>query len=136
MKHDYWHLHRCLRLQGSGDDDALPFEAGQMVMGNVVSMREPVWRAAVATAHRLGVPDVFRTWTWDHPLPPSAAASTLPSLTAALATLDATGEVTFPPDLAEDLRPSSSAVRTAVYALRELLALAVDHKTAVETWTD
>lgn len=137
MKYDYWHIHRYLRLQGSDEDDVLPFEAEPMVVGNVVSMREPVWQAAVATARQLGVADMFRSWNRGQPLSPSVAASTLPSLTAAIAKLDdEPGAVTFPPDLAEDLLPDASAVRTALYALRELLKLAVDRRTAVETWAD
>ncbi|WP_437316197.1 hypothetical protein [Sorangium sp. So ce385] len=134
--YDYWHIHRYLQLQGSNDDDVLPFEAGPMVMGNVVSMREPVWRAAVATARQLGVPDVFASWRRGEPLPPSVAASALPSLTAAVEKLGERGDVFFPPDLAEDMLPSAAAVHTALRALCELFKLAIEQKRAVETWAD
>src|SRR4051812_10519703 len=136
MKFDYWHIHRYVQLQGSSDDDVLPFEAGQMVMGNVLSMREPVWRAAVATARQLGVGNVFESWGRGKPLTPAAAAKCLVTLRAAIDKLDETGDITLPLDLAEDVLPSPAAVRTALHGLRELFELAVDRNVAVETWSD
>jgi len=136
MKFDYWHIHRYLQLQGSNDDDVLPFEAGQMVMGNVLSMREPVWRAAVATARQLGVDNVFESWGRGRPLMPAVVVRCLAPLRAAIDKLDETGDITLPPDLSDDVLPSPSAVRMALHGLRELFALAVDRNVAVETWSD
>jgi hypothetical protein len=136
MKFDYWHIHRYLQLQGSHDDDVLPFEAGQMVMGNVLSMREPVWRTAVATARQLGVDNVFESWGRGRPLTPAVAARCLAALRAVIDKLDETGDITPAPDLADDLLPSPAAVRTALHGLRELFALAVDRNVPVETWSD
>jgi hypothetical protein len=136
MKLDYWHIHRYLQLQGSSDDDVLPFAAGEMVMGNLLSMREPVWRTAVATARQLGVENVFESWGRGRPLTPAIAARCLATLRAAVESLDATGEITPAPDLADDLLPSAAAVRTALHGLRELFALAVARNVPVETWSD
>lgn len=136
MKFDYWHIHRYVQLHGSSDDDVLPFEAGSMVMGNVLSMREPVWRTAVATARGLGVENVFESWGRDRPLVPAIAARCLAPLRAAIDKLDETGAITPAPDLADDLLPSPAAVRTALHGLRELFALAVERNVPVETWSD
>lgn len=136
MKFDYWHLDRYLDLAGTTDDDVLPFVAGEMVMGNVVCMREPVWRTAVATARHYGVPDIFDTWNRDRLLSPAIAARTLPAVGAAIDRLDETSVVFFPDELVEDILPSESAVRDALRALRELFKLAVDRNVAVETWAN
>ena len=136
MKFDYWHLQRYVRLHGSREGDELPFEAGSMVMGSVLSMREPVWQTAVATARQLGVDNVFESWERNRPLMPAVAAKCIAQLRAAIDKIDETGEITPAPDLADDLLPSPAGVRTALHGLRELFAVAVDRNVAIETWVD
>lgn len=139
MKFEYWHLHRNLRLQGSQEEDVLPFEAGSMVMGDVLGMREPVWQTAITTARQLGVDNVFEGWKWDRPLRPEVAAKCIAQLGAAIDKIDATGEITLAPDLADgpdDRVPSTEAVHTALHGLRQLFALAVDRNVPIETWVD
>jgi hypothetical protein len=136
MKFDYWHLQRYLRLQGSRDGDELPFEAGSMVMGNVLSMREPVWQTAVATARGLGVDNVFESWGRNRSLMPAVAAKCIAQLRVAIDKIDETGEITPAPDLADDLLPSLEGVRTALHGLLALFAVAVARNVPVETWVD
>jgi hypothetical protein len=117
------------------DGDELPFEAGAIVMGNVSSMREPVWQM-VATARALGVDDVFESGGRNRPLMPVVAATCIAQLRAAIDKIAETREITPAPDLTGDLVPSPAGVRTALHGLRELFAIAVDRNALVETGVD
>lgn len=136
MASDYWHLVRFFRLVGAGDDDTLPFGAPPLVIGPLVTMREPVWRSARATLVAHGTPDVFDSWVWDKPLQPSAAARLLHNLDQLIADVESTGVVLYSDDLAEDDRPHPRRVIAAIQALRNLLVEAVSRSSDVETWVN
>lgn len=133
MGYDYWHIRRVLRLLGTTEDDVLPL-APSIVVANVVRIPEPVWKAAVATALDHGVPDVFGTWKRDEPLPIAQAARALPALRAAADAVSRTLAVRFPEELSRDDLPVVEDVITVLCATRDLFALAVQQRRAIELW--
>jgi hypothetical protein len=136
VRYDYWHLRRYLRLEDSGSEDTLPFGEPPVVIDNIVTVREPVWRAAVSTALEHGVPNIFDRWRWQHPLPVELAAELLPSIQRALDRAEKTRTIVYPDDLSDDAFPHPDAVLTVLRAVRDLLSLGIERDRAVETWTD
>jgi hypothetical protein len=135
MHLDYWHIRRYLTLEGTSEEP-LPYGAPPLVVGSVVSLPEPVWRTAVATVVAHGASSVFAGWKWRSPLSTNAAASLLGSLQSTISSVEEARTLTYPNDLGEDDQPDVDTVLTALGAIRDLLALAVQQDKAVVTWND
>jgi hypothetical protein len=136
MKLDFSHIQRYLRLQGTTETDVLPFGLPPLVIGNVVTISEPVWKTVVATLLNLGSPDLFSNWRWQRPLIPSRAQVLLTAVEQAVSTVENTACIVYPDSLADETRPESARVLSALFAVRDLLHLAVSRGQAVETWAE
>jgi hypothetical protein len=136
MRLDYWHIRRYARVQGMTPGESLPFGGPPFVIGGVVSLPEPVWRTAVATAVEHGAPSIFAEWTWQSALSTELAASLLQSLRTIIIDLKKTKDITHPDDLTEEDPVDVDTVLTALQVIYDLLALAVQRGYAVETWSE
>jgi hypothetical protein len=133
---DYWHQWRQLRLQGTVDDDVLPFAREPFVIANVVRAPQPLWRSGVASLVERGVPEVFEEWSWHRPLPVERARELSPAVERAVAELRESRAVTHPSGIPAGTEPDIDAVLTLLAAVRDLLRLAVADGRAVETWVE
>jgi hypothetical protein len=131
VKYDYWHLNRLFAIEGA-EGQALPFGGPPTVYGDVVVLAEPVWRAAMATATRHGVPSVFEL------LPPRgglAVADAQAWTAAAQQLLTGTSyPVAYPEELDDTSLPDEAAVRSALNVIRQLLEHAASQGRRVVTW--
>lgn len=136
MYYDYWHLRRQLRLQGSGPEDFLPFGAPPIVIGDVVSFPEPIWRTATTTAVKRGAPQVFASWRWESPLSTSDANRLLISLRSLMTDVQRERIILHPQDTSEADQPDVDSVLIALDAIEKLLSLAIEQNCAIETWVE
>ncbi|GAA2978266.1 hypothetical protein [Actinokineospora diospyrosa] len=134
MGFDNWHIERYLRVRGY--DQPLPFGAPPVVLGEVVTAPEPVWRALVATATAHGAPPVFADWDFDHPLSAAHAAELGPALGRVRDAVVESGRFAQPEDLDETKPVPAKDVLLLLGAVYDLLAFAVRREAAIETWTD
>lgn len=131
---DLWHQRRLLRIEGHEAD--LSFGGRPFVVGNVVSLPEPIWRTLVETAVINGAPDLFAGWSWDHPLDSSSAERLGQALMTTVDTVARTRVVKIPTNIADAHQPDPDIVLTALRAVQPLLASAASLHAHVETWVD
>jgi hypothetical protein len=136
MRFDYWHIQRFLRIQGMREEEELDFGSPPIVIGNVVTLPEPIWQTVIATALAHGAPNVFMKWRWQNPLTTADVVRLLSVLRPIIANQPKEVSITYPNDLAEDNRPDAGRVIAALQALEQLLIRAAKWNRAVETWND
>jgi hypothetical protein len=136
MQFDYWHIRRYFSLTQTEPDEVLPFGEPPIVLGNVVMLPEPVWKVIVATVLDGGAVDLFKNWKWDSPLPASSTRELLRALSATIANIATTGELRLPADLDRADWVDSDTALLALRTMQNLLTLATERTSAVETWTE
>jgi hypothetical protein len=131
---DFWHQRRLLRIEEHDAD--LAFGGRPFVIGNVVTVPEPIWRTLVETAVTNGAPDLFAGWSWDHPLDSGSAERLAQALVTTIDTVARTRTVQIPESIADAHQPDPDIVLTALRAVQPLLTSAAALHARVETWVD
>jgi len=134
VKFNYWHQHRYFRLEGSDED--LPFGEAPFVVGPVVAMAEPIWQSALATTLAKGSGANLPEWSWQGPLAPDAADTVANLLDDVADEVERTRRIVVASNIADDLAPDAPVVLEGLRALVELLRLAAQRRTRVQTWVE
>lgn len=119
-----------------GSDEDLPFGEPPFVVGPVVAMAKPIWQSALATALATGSGANLPEWSWQAPLGADAADSVANRLDDVADEIERTGRIVVASDIADDLAPDAPVVLEALRALVELLRLAAERHSRVQTWVE